>query len=397
MSNKKVIKFFIAYNILVIILNLVHPVTPTLMKNINMPNYMFGILFSAMSFTLFLFSPFWGKISESIGYINVISISLTGYAVGQFMFMNSTTEFTLIVSRLVSGMMASGQSVCAIAYLVSISDEDKRTRNITLLSAIASLCTAFGFLIGGIIGDFNIKYSFLTQVISLCIMSLIFKLFINERQKTKEITKISILQLAKDANPFKSFMIAKNIMTKKLFIFLSLTFICFFSSTSYDNAFNYYVKDILDFPPSYNGAIKFSIGIIGLIVNCTLNIYISKRYNLNKVVPTILFICSGGLLLVYLSTSNIYFLLFNMLFYVFSIMYVPHLQSIVISKEFGQSIGVLSGIYNSSKGLGMIIGGLVVGFVYDFDSKLPFLMCAILFFIATLLGLYNIIKGKSNG
>lgn len=397
MTNKKILKFFIVYNVLVVILNLVHPVTPTLIKSLNMENFMFGVLYSAMSFTLFLFSPFWGKISDSIGRVNVICISLVGYAFGQFLFMNADTEITLIFSRLISGMMASGQSVCAIAYLVDISDEDNRGRNITLLTAIAALCTSIGFLFGGVLGDYSIKLPFIIQVTSLVFLSIIFKLFIVDYKVTNSVKNIKLGKIIREANPLNSFFNAKEIMTNKLFVFLILTFLCFFSSTAYDNVFNYYVKDILNFPPSYNGAIKFSIGIVGLIVNCTLNIYLSRKFKLSNIVPFILFTCSSILLLVFLSTNNLHFILFNMVFYIFSVMYVPHLQTLVISSEFGTSTGVLAGVYNSSKGLGMIFGGIIAGFVYNYNSKLPFLMCSILLLIATVLSVHNALSNKNKG
>ena len=40
--------------------NLAHPITPTLIHNLNLPDYMFGLMFAGMSVTNFLFSPFWG-------------------------------------------------------------------------------------------------------------------------------------------------------------------------------------------------------------------------------------------------------------------------------------------------------------------------------------------------
>lgn len=390
MFNRKIVKFFIIYNILVVVLNLVNPVIPTLIKNLHMPNYMFGILYSSMSFTLFLFSTFWGKVSDFLGRVNVISISLVGYALGQFLFLNSHSEFWLVVSRLVAGMLVSGQSVCAIAYLVDISEKDNKARNITLFTAVASLCSAFGFLIGGLFGDISIKIPFFVQITLLLLLAICFKLFIKDEINISN--KINIIKLFNETSPLKSFYSAKNLMTKKLFIFLCLTFLCFCATTAYDNSFNFYVKDVLNFPPSYNGAIKFSIGIVGLFINCTLNLYIAKKMNLHKVVPMLLMFCSVMLFFVFLSTNTLYFIVFNMAFYIFNIMYMPHLQTLIISKDFKGSTGILAGTYNSVKGLGMILGGLLAGFLYNYNERITFFVCCLLFFVATILGIFNILK-----
>ena len=67
--------------------NLAHPVTPTLIKNLNLGNYMFGVAYAAMAFGQFLFSPFWGKMTKVIGERKQMTIGVLGYALGQFMFM----------------------------------------------------------------------------------------------------------------------------------------------------------------------------------------------------------------------------------------------------------------------------------------------------------------------
>ena len=45
--------------------NFAHPVTPTIIKDLQLPDYMFGLMLAAMQLTNFLFSPFWGKMNAS--------------------------------------------------------------------------------------------------------------------------------------------------------------------------------------------------------------------------------------------------------------------------------------------------------------------------------------------
>ena len=69
--------FVILYSL---VANLVHPVTPTFIQMLGLHDYMFGLAFGMMSLANFLFSPFWGKMSERFGPGKVISFSVFGYA-----------------------------------------------------------------------------------------------------------------------------------------------------------------------------------------------------------------------------------------------------------------------------------------------------------------------------
>jgi MFS transporter, DHA1 family, multidrug resistance protein len=72
MLNKKsssLIWFFSFMMMELIFANLAHPATPALIKNLNLPDYTFGAAFASMAFTNFLFSPFWGRLSDHKGRV----------------------------------------------------------------------------------------------------------------------------------------------------------------------------------------------------------------------------------------------------------------------------------------------------------------------------------------
>lgn len=49
-----------------------------------------------------------------------------------------------------------------------------------------------------------------------------------------------------------------------------------FGTTGYENAFNYYITDILAFPTSYNGLIKALTGLTGFAANMLLQLYLAR-------------------------------------------------------------------------------------------------------------------------
>lgn len=44
--------------------NMVHPVTPSFLTALGMPDQMFGVAFAAMSLTNFWLCPFWGRVGD---------------------------------------------------------------------------------------------------------------------------------------------------------------------------------------------------------------------------------------------------------------------------------------------------------------------------------------------
>lgn len=62
---------FMLYFLTMILFNLAsnfaHPVTPTLIQNLNLHDYMFGVALAVMMIANFLMSPFWGKMNNYIG------------------------------------------------------------------------------------------------------------------------------------------------------------------------------------------------------------------------------------------------------------------------------------------------------------------------------------------
>ena len=66
--------------------NFAHPVTPTIIQELKLPDYMFGLMLAAMQLTNFLFSPFWGKINVFISS----PFTLWGYSTFFFFFFFAT-------------------------------------------------------------------------------------------------------------------------------------------------------------------------------------------------------------------------------------------------------------------------------------------------------------------
>lgn len=372
--------------------NFAHPVTPTLIQSLHMPDYMFGLLFAAMCGTNFLMSPFWGKLADYVDSKVILMIGTCGYALGQFLFWQSKTRVTIILARCVSGFFVAGFGVCTLTYLVNKSTPEQKGTRLTLFAAIQTVTSAFGYLIGGLLGEISISISFASQVICLIICGIGF-LFLLEKDR-KDNTVFSTKELVRDANPFSAFIAGKKFMTVSFAILFGVVLFSLLASTAYDQCFNYYIKDQFGMTSAYNGTIKAAIGIISLISNMTLCLYIIRKTNIAKSNAKILFI-GTCLMLAVISVNNIFiFILLTVLYLAVNAISVPVIQALVSDRAEEKTSNLVMGFYNSIKSLGGVLGALFAGFLYEVGPKIPFIFAAVCFGIACLFAVLYIVKEK---
>ncbi|MDD4377973.1 MAG: MFS transporter, partial [Eubacteriales bacterium] len=255
--------------------NIAHPFTPELFRVLNMPDYMFGLAFSLMAFTSFLFAPTWGNRSDGVGRIKILCLCIVGYASGQLMFSFATTMWQIIFARLWAGAFSGGWTVMSIAYVSDLSTEETKGKNMSMYVAIQSLATALGFLCGGLIADRSIRWAFNLQVILLLTAASLFYIFLKDSPnfQPREIKGRGF------ENPLKSFYSAKDIINSRLIVFFIIVMVSSFGTQALDNGFNYYLNAELGLPPSYNGTAKAVIGISSLIANFSIILWIVKNTN----------------------------------------------------------------------------------------------------------------------
>ena len=146
MNKNKLLMFFIINGLFNLAANYAHPITPTVIKNLQLGDYMFGVAFGAMMGLNFLFSPFWGKLNEQINSKTTMLICSIGYAVGQVLFWQANSQNSVIFARMFSGVFTGGSYVSFLTYVVNVTSPEKRGQNLTVLATVASVCAAFGYL-----------------------------------------------------------------------------------------------------------------------------------------------------------------------------------------------------------------------------------------------------------
>ena len=108
---------------------------------------MTGLLASVYSMMGFLFTPFWGRLSDRIGRRPVLLYSIFGTAIGYVFFAFASSLWFLFASRIIDGI-TGGNIGTAQAYLSDITPPKERAKNFGLFGATFGIAFAIGPLIG---------------------------------------------------------------------------------------------------------------------------------------------------------------------------------------------------------------------------------------------------------
>lgn len=375
---------FLLWGLYSLVANFAHPITPTFIQDLGLHDYMFGVAFACMAITNFAFSPFWGKISKSIGASRLMGICFLGYAFAQGLFGSATTELQIGIARMVGGFFIGGITVNQILYIMENSEEGKSGQNLATNVTINVVVAAFGYMIGGFLGNMSIPLTFLIQVIGLAVNGILYWVLLKDAEVQRE--KLTFKEVLHNSNPFQAILDARSIMTYVIALFLIICVSTQFATTCYEQCFNYFIKDQYGFPPSYNGILKAAVGLITMLANSTICVYLMKKTNIFKSLIPVLSVCFAMMVSIIVLDKVIPFIIMNVVFFGFNAVYQPLLQA-MISKFPDKDNGIMVGLFNSMRSLGMVGGSLFAGFIYEIGPKLSFVYSALAFLIAIVVGL----------
>jgi len=139
-----------------------------------------GLLASTYSVMGFLFTPFWGYLSDRIGRRPVLLYSIFGTAMGYVLFAFSHSLPLLFISRAVDGV-TSGNISTAQAYLSDITPPEERSKTFGIFGAIFGVGFALGPAVGALLSHLpgawgtNVGIGLFTAALSLVNWGLAYK------------------------------------------------------------------------------------------------------------------------------------------------------------------------------------------------------------------------------
>lgn len=383
-KDSRMIYFFAVMFVFNMAANFVHPVTPTIIVDLGLNDYMFGLALAAMMLCNFLFSPFWGKIAGYISSKTAMLICGLGYALGQVFFGLAQTETQFLLARMFAGAFCGGSYVVFLIYTVNMSDDDNRGRNLTINATLSTVSSAFGYFVGGMIGEISAYHAVWLQVGTLAVTSVLH--FIGCRDdRTEGAALPQGKQLARECNPFAAIAQCRHFMTR-LLIFLFVSYgLANLGYIAFEQCFNYYLRDQFNLSSGYNGIIKAALGVISMIANSTLCMWILKKRRTSPYLLAVMSMCAVSMVGVIVFGEMIPFIVVNIVFFAFYFISSPLAQNRAAELGKGKDSNLVMGAFNAVKSFGSIFGSALAGFIYEINAKLPFVFGFVAFAAATLM------------
>ncbi|MBQ6719947.1 MAG: MFS transporter [Oscillospiraceae bacterium] len=372
--------------------NFAHPVTPTIIQELQLPDYMFGLMFAAMMLTNFLFSPFWGKINTAISSRQTLLTGCVGYAVAQLGFAYATTQAGILAVRILAGFFVGGIYVSFLTYVINVAKPEDQAKFLTYSATVQAVFGAFGYLVGGILGEFSIRGTFLLQAACLAFAGLVFRLACLPDNTVSE--KIPMGRILRQSNPMQAFLDGRHFMNLGFAMLFALNVLMNFGNTGFDQVFNYYLKDQLGLTSAYNGVIKAAVGFISFAANMTLCLWIIRKTDTRKSMAAVTVFCTAAAIgaLIFPQTGR--FILCGVLLYAGYSVSLPVLQHMAAVQADPAQKNLVMGFYNATKSLGSILGSLMAGFLYGIHIRLPFLVVAVTYGLSILAAAGYLLWGK---
>ncbi|HBJ17411.1 MAG TPA: MFS transporter [Clostridiales bacterium] len=366
--------FFVAMALFHLASNFAHPVTPTIIQALGLPDYMFGLMLAVMMIANFALSPSWGNINRFISSRQSLLICCVGYALTQLGFAYSTTQMGILFVRLLAGVFIGGAFVSMLTYVVNAARPEDMAKYLTYSATLNSVFGAFGYLVGGVVGEFSIRATFLLQAATLLVCGVLFRLSCAPDAERTE--KASVKELLANGNPFDAFRDGKYFMNTAFVLLFLVNILINLGNTCFDQVFNYYLKDQLGLTSAYNGIIKAVVGFISFLFNMTLCLWIIRKADTGKSTVVLAGVCTLASLGTVFAPQTSVFLSCGIALYAGYSVSVPVLQDMVATRADPAQKNLVMGFYNATKSLGSIIGSLLAGFLYAIHIKLPFIWIA---------------------
>ncbi|MBN2876392.1 MAG: MFS transporter [Bacilli bacterium] len=377
-----IVLFFFIQNL---IHSLGHPVTPALVSSLGIPDYMFGVFFASMSFGLMIGGPIWGGIGDRGKKKIFIIIGLLMYSVGQFGFGYSGNQYLMVFFRFFSGFGVVSSITLMTSHLIEVTDKQDRARFLAYIGAAVTLGASLSYYLGGFLSTnpftvdlFNItnfKEIFLIQaVMNIGYIIVIIFLFKDRKQEIP----------TPKSNIFQSFKFIKSV-DYRLFLFLiALTFITM-GATNLNKFIDVFFNDMqltsLDL-----GQFKMVTGLVSLFASIFLVPYFSR---VRKQIGLMIIIQLLSAAIVYYTFRANTFILtaytIYMLYIIFKAIFTPLEQNYISLHAKEGEYGKIMGIRQSFISIGMVLGPLVGGFLYEKSALLLFDSSATTFIIGVII------------
>jgi DHA1 family multidrug resistance protein-like MFS transporter len=373
--KKGVYLLYIFYFVQGLLHNLGHPLTPTYVNMLGLNPRMFGFFFSFMALGLAVGSPIWGVLGDRYQKKPLIVVGLLIYSLGQVGFATFENPYVMTFFRFVSGFGVSAAATLILAIAIGITSGPERVKVLSITAAMMALGATFGYQIGGQLGRFFIGEIFYIQAVLNTLYALVVYFVLKVPKTLKNGQAMSFQRQVRTA--FK--------LPKPLLMFLVGLSLATIAATNISKYLDVYVIDA-GYTTSQLGNFVFVTGIVGLLTNLFVVPYLT-RFNQNIRIMRYLQLLSAIIIVVTFQFTALRVALYTifMLYVVMKSTFEPLEKHHISLNADDTTYASLMGVRQMFFSIGMVLGPLLSGFIYEVNPVFVFYFSALMFVCAFLL------------
>lgn len=357
-------------------MGLAAPVMPSIAKDLSLSGAVVGYLFAAMALTQFMASPFTGVWVDSIGRKKMIIIGLLLFSFSELLFGLSNEIWLLFVSRLLGGVGAAFIMPAVITYIADKTTLEDRAKVLGYQSAAISLGFIIGPGIGGFIAEFGIRAPFFfAAFISLLTAIVIF--IVLEDSISKEQLQKNRASLEQPAF-IQEF---KKSLQPQYFTPLLVVFVLAFGLAVYEMMFSLFVDEKLGFTVRDISVIITVGSIAGVAAQI---LFFDRLVNLlgERMLVNLTLLSSAIFIFISILIDGYWMMIVITSIVFFSGDILRPAVTTLLSKIAGENQGYVAGMNSAYTSLGIIIGPIIGGILFDININMPYVFAAFVLFIA---------------
>jgi multidrug resistance protein len=347
------------------------PILPNFAKELGATGFEIGILASVYALMNFLFSPFWGTLSDRVGRRPVIMGSVAITVVAHFIFAQASTLLILALSRILAGI-GSANIAAAQAYITDSTDVKNRAKSLGLIGAAFGLGFIFGPPLGGFVNEaWGIEWvGYIAAILSLLNLGMIY-FWLPESLKIKNPDKAFSFKPV--TNIFKAL---QKPLIRELFL-INFIYIAAFSMMQITAALLW--KEHSGLNDRQIGFMFAYIGVCSAVIQGGLIGKFNDRFGERKLLVMGTIFLAVGLTLMPFFNGDLFmpWELFALLIIALSNGFLsPSLASMLSQNAEEGSSGEILGLNQSFGSLARVAGPILGGTLYDLNFHLPYLFGA---------------------
>lgn len=374
-------KLFVATLVSYLGIYITMPVLSAISTKAHLMPGQIGIMISLGAFAMLLFAPIWGKLSDSFGRRIVMIIGLLGMGAFFILYVallhmaigtptaSSMLIYALMGTRFLLGIFMTTTPTAANAYMADISSVTDRAKDMSSLGFATGLAMVLGPIIGGLISaSGNLYLPFYTTIVLLLIFAVIMTGILPKQQITIDNAK-NDETTQKQKSKFFSVQLLSWLLVGSSVMFVVVGLQLLTSLYLHDNIGQSVIQS------AKTSSFLFVILGVTLMIVQILQIKVfnfSARQMMLIGIPLIVI----GLLLI--ASANAYWLM--IVSYIFigagAALGMSSLSagaSLTVSQEHQ---GAVAGAVAMTQAIAGIVSPLFGSFIYQINTKLPFLFFA---------------------